>query len=149
MHVTNVEVIPAAYREPRLRNSWGGYSDIAARALVRLTTIDGEVGLGETYRDQSEALNRVRNLVKGMNPFERRPLELKLQNTVYGAIDMALHDLIGRALNEPVCSLERPRQKYEESDPLAYSPVKSTATEYAEAMDDIDRSNWLRNKPRW
>lgn len=45
--------------------------------------------------------------------------------------------------------LERARRKYEESDPLAYSSVESMATEYAEAMDDIGRSNWLPNKPRW
>ncbi|WP_227379332.1 hypothetical protein [Haladaptatus halobius] len=116
MRVTNFEVIPVAHREPRLRNSWGGHSDIAARTLVRLTTADSEVGLGETYGDQREAMNRVRNLVEGMNPFERKPLD---------------------------------RQKYEESDPLAYSSVESMATEYAEAMDDIGRSNWLPNKPRW
>lgn len=106
MRVTDFEVIPVAYREPRLRNSWGGHSDVAARTVVRLTTADGEVGVGETYGDQGDALNGVRNLVEGMNPFERTPLELKLQDPmVYGAIDTALYDLIGRALDEPVYNL--------------------------------------------
>jgi glucarate dehydratase len=103
MRITDMEVFPVAHREPRLRNSWGGHSDVAARTILRLTTADGEVGIGETYGDQSDSLERVRQLVEGANPFERKPLELKLQDPmVYGAIDTALYDLIGRALDEPV-----------------------------------------------
>ncbi|WP_458187008.1 enolase C-terminal domain-like protein [Haladaptatus sp. NG-WS-4] len=106
MRVTDMEVIPVAHREPRLRNSWGGHSDISARTLVRLTTADGEVGIGETYGDQGDALEDARSLVEGMNPFERKPLELRLQDPmVYGAIDTALHDLVGRALDESVYNL--------------------------------------------
>jgi glucarate dehydratase len=103
-----MEVIPVAHREPRLRNSWGAHSDVAARTIVRLTTADGAVGVSETYGDTQviSALEGSRGLVEGMNPFERKPLELQLQDSmVFGAIETALYDLIGRVHEEPVYSL--------------------------------------------
>jgi glucarate dehydratase len=123
MRVTDFEVIPVAHREPRLRNSWGGHSDVAARTLVRVTTADGEVGIGETYGDQASVLENARALVEGMNPFERKPLELRLQDPMaYGAIETALLDLVGRALDEPVYNLlgGRVRDEVEFSGYLFY-----------------------------
>ena len=108
MRITDMEVIPVAHREPRLRNSWGGHSDVAARTIVRLTSADGEVGISETYGDEQviAALDGASDLVEGMNPFERTPLELRLQDDMaFAAIDTALYDLVGRALDEPVYTL--------------------------------------------
>ena len=81
MRITDVEVIPVAHREPPLRNSWGAHSELAARAIVRVTTADGERGVAEGT--------------------------------------------------------------------LAYSSVESMAAEYADAMAEAGRSDWLPNKPRW
>ena len=49
MEIRSMEVIPVAHREPPLRNSWGVHDDLEARTIVRLTTADGLVGVGETY----------------------------------------------------------------------------------------------------
>lgn len=104
MRITNMEVIPVAHREPPLRNSWGAHSELAARTVVRLTTADGERGIAETYGDEHviDALSRARSLVEGMNPYERRPLLLRLQDPMaYGAVDTAIVDLLGRATDQP------------------------------------------------
>jgi glucarate dehydratase len=108
MRITDIEIIPIAHREPPLRNSWGAHSEIAARTIVRLTTADGEVGIAETYGDERviDALEQATSLVEGMNPYERKPLELRLQDPMaYGALDTALFDLIGKAVGEPVYNL--------------------------------------------
>lgn len=52
MDIRSLEVIPVAYREPPLRNSWGAHSELAARTIVRVETADGLVGVGETYGDE-------------------------------------------------------------------------------------------------
>jgi glucarate dehydratase len=108
MRITDVEIIPVAHREPPLRNSWGAHSEVAARTIVRLTTADGEVGIAETYGDEKviDALKRATSLVEGMNPYERKPLELRLQDPMaYGALDTALFDLIGKVVGEPAYNL--------------------------------------------
>lgn len=45
--------------------------------------------------------------------------------------------------------LDRLHERYTEEDTLAYSSVESMAAEYADAMADVGRSDWLPNKPRW
>lgn len=108
MRVSDMEVIPVAHREPRLRNSWGAHSDLAARTIVRLTTADGHVGVGETYGDDQviEALEGAKDLVEGANPFERKPLKFQLQDPMaFGAIETALYDLLGRIHGTPVHTL--------------------------------------------
>lgn len=157
MRVTDVEVIPIAHREPPLRNSWGAHSEVAARTIVRLTTADGQVGISETYGDETviNALERATSLVEGMNPYARRPLELRLQDPMaYGALNTALLDLIGKAVGEPVYNLlgGKVREeveysgylfyKYADSDPdsatVAPQEVNSAETMVEEAREFVD-----------
>jgi len=108
MRVTNIEVIPVAHREPPLRNSWGAHSELAARTIIRLTSADGTVGISETYGDTEiiRGLEGARDLVEGMNPYDRRPLRLRLQDEmVFGALETALLDMIGKSTGQPVHSL--------------------------------------------
>lgn len=108
MRITDVEVIPVAHREPPLRNSWGAHSELAARTLVRLTSADGTVGVGETYGDTEiiQGLEGARELVEGMDPHERRPLRLRLQDEmVFGALETAMLDMVGKETGQPVHSL--------------------------------------------
>lgn len=48
MWIAEMEVLPVAYREPPLRNSWGAHAEFASRTVVRLTAADGTLGYGET-----------------------------------------------------------------------------------------------------
>lgn len=108
--ITDIEVIPVAHREPPLRNSWGAHTSVAARTIIRLTTADGQVGISETYGDQKiiDALERAIDLVEGMNPHDRKPLELRLQDPMtYSALDTALLDLIGKEFGEPILQFAR------------------------------------------
>jgi glucarate dehydratase len=116
MRITDMEVIPVAHREPRLRNSFGVHSDVEARTLVRLTTADGTTGVGETYGNDAVVgqLEDARSLVEGMDPYDRRRLALRLQrgrgrgessNAAYAGIETALLDVVGKATGQRVVDL--------------------------------------------
>lgn len=108
MEIRSFEVIPVAHREPPLRNSWGAHSELAARTIVRVESDDGLVGVGETYGDQAvvRALKGATEVVEGMNPHDRTPLRLRLQDDMaFGAIETALFDLLGKETGQPVHSL--------------------------------------------
>ena len=161
MRITDMEVVPVAHREPPLRNSWGAHSELAARTVVRLTTADGEVGVGETYGDEAviDAFDGARDLVEGMNPYESRRLRYKLgDDMAYGAIDTALYDLIGRAVDEPVYNLlgGKVREdaefsaylfyKYADSDPetaaIAPQEVLTPEAMVEEAREFVDQGGF-------
>jgi glucarate dehydratase len=108
MRISEMEVVPVAHREPPLRNSWGIHDELASRTVVRLTSADGTVGYGETYGDPDviAGLERARDVVEGSNPYEYTRLRLRLQDDiVYGAIETALFDLLGKATGQPVHAL--------------------------------------------
>jgi glucarate dehydratase len=116
MEIREMEVTPVAHREPPLRNSWGVHSDVEARTIVRLTTADGLVGVGETYGNDAvlSELEGAVDTVEGSDPYETTRLELRLQGgrgrgeesgQAYGAIETALLDLRGKAVGEPVHKL--------------------------------------------
>lgn len=155
--ITDIEVIPVAHREPPLRNSWGAHTNVAARTIIRLTTADGQVGISETYGDQKiiDALERAIDLVEGMNPHDRKPLELRLQDPMtYSALDTALLDLIGKEFGEPIYNLLGGKlrdevqysgylfYKYEDKDPesaqIAPYAVNSPETLVKEARDFVN-----------
>lgn len=49
--ISSVEVIPLAFADPPLLNTWGAHEPLALRTLVILTLSDGTVGLGEAGGD--------------------------------------------------------------------------------------------------
>jgi len=158
MTIAEMEVYPVAHREPPLRNSWGAHSELAARTIVRVTSEDGEVGVGETYGDPG-IINQLRgavDLVEGLNPYEREPLRLRLQDDmVYGAIETALLDLIGKQTGQPVHALlgGKVREgveysaylfyKFADSDPdtaaIAPQEVRSPEAMVDEAREFVDK----------
>jgi glucarate dehydratase len=142
MRITDMEVIPVAHREPPLRNSWGAHTELAARTIVRLTTANGEVGVAETYGDDAviDALERARGQVEGMNPYDRRALELRLQDPMaYGAIDTAIVDLLGRETGQPACEIVggRVRDRVEFSGYLFYKYADSEPDTAAIAPEEV------------
>lgn len=152
-----MEVVPVAHREPPLRNSWGAHSDPAARTIVRLTSRDGTVGVGETYGDPDvlSALRGATDLVEGTNPLATEPLRLRLQDDhAYGGLETALLDLAGKSLVQPVHALLGGKvrdeveysaylfYKYADPDPenatLAPGAVDSPETMVEEAREFVD-----------
>lgn len=95
-----------------------GVETATTRTIVEIFTDEGIVGVGETYGGDAtvRALNFVKPLVVGCDPFEVEKLVKKLQvfcisyetfvpPHVVAAIEMACWDIMGKALNRPVCSL--------------------------------------------
>src|SRR5919199_3865894 len=111
MKIARVEIIPlrADLSAPR------GPSILTYKRretlFIKLTTDDGLVGWGETYRlaGVEGALRDVlAPLVGGRDPRELRKLHAEMRSATFdngfavGGMDLALHDLVGRALEVPV-----------------------------------------------
>jgi len=88
------------------------------RTILEVITDEGIVGIGETYGGSSTAgaLQSLREMVLGTDPFEFEKTLKRLQvfcisyetfvaPHVTAAFDMACLDIVGKALNRPVCSL--------------------------------------------
>jgi glucarate dehydratase len=88
------------------------------RTILEVITDEGIVGIGETYGGSSTAgaLQSLREMVAGTDPFEFEKTLKRLQvfcisyetfiaPHVTAALDMACLDIVGKALNRPVCSL--------------------------------------------
>jgi L-alanine-DL-glutamate epimerase-like enolase superfamily enzyme len=119
--ITDIEAIPFAipYRKPLQFAS--GEVSTAAHVLVRVHTDDGLVGIAEapprpfTYGETQESIVAVLRTVfapavVGMSAFDREAIGAKLARTVANpaakaALDMALWDVIGQALGQPVSTL--------------------------------------------
>jgi D-galactarolactone cycloisomerase len=114
MKIARVEIIPlrADLSAPR------GPSILTYKRretlFIKLTTDDGLVGWGETYRlaGVEGALRDVlAPLVGGRDPRELRKLHAEMRGATFdngfavGGMDLALHDLLGKALGVPVHQL--------------------------------------------
>ncbi len=108
MKIVDMQIISVAFPDPPLRNSVGVHEPFALRTLIKLTTDEGLVGWGETYGGSApqEALEAVRDLVIGADPFAIEALRLRVPDprTVAG-LEVAFLDLVGQALNQPVYNL--------------------------------------------
>lgn len=120
MKIARVDIIPVAFPEAPLRNSWGIHAPYAARTVVRLEADTGEVGYGETYGDQEAiaALERRKDTLIGEDPFNLERLALLLGGggpgaepggtggaAAYSAYETACFDLMGKAIGRPVSDL--------------------------------------------
>jgi D-galactarolactone cycloisomerase len=79
--------------------------------FIKLTTDDGRVGWGETYPMagvQAAIEDVLKPLVTGSSPLQTRALHLRMMSATFsngfavGGMDLALHDLWGKALGVPV-----------------------------------------------
>lgn len=124
-----------AIADPPLRSSYGLHAPWALRTIVELTTDDGITGISETYGGDGphDALEAVRGRVVGMDPFQLAGLyenlnreaspapgipggrtqtwlvpgenPLDRQNRTFAAIEIACLDIIGKAVDKPVCDV--------------------------------------------
>lgn len=120
MRITEFTVIPLAFRDPPLLNSWGVHEPLALRSLVKLVVDDSVVAWGEGSGEASvlAALNDARECVLGRSPFELAGIEqsvgAKLRalsrptREIAGAfaiIEVACHDAQGKLAGVPVAEL--------------------------------------------
>lgn len=126
--ISSVEIIPVRLplREPFVI-AYATYPDVPS-VLVRVTTVDGAVGwgeatpdpnvTGETYAGTTETLRRdLAPLLLGRDARDREAAIQALDARVEGvpaakaALDIALHDLVGRSLGVPIWVLLGGRSK--------------------------------------
>lgn len=120
MKITTMRVTPVAMSDPPLLNAAGVHAPWALRTIVELVTDDGVSGLGEVPGGASitAALEAAGEAVVDADPFARRALALRLEELgsrqgwnhgtlvkVQSAVDVACHDIVGKATGRPVCDL--------------------------------------------
>jgi glucarate dehydratase len=128
MRIVEYRVTPIAFGDPPLRAAMGLHAPYALRTIVELVADDGTTGVSETHGGTAvvDDLNRVAELVIGRDPFELADLERRIWGDggrwggegtqfwegrlhspprTFGAIEVACLDMIGKALDRPVCDL--------------------------------------------
>jgi glucarate dehydratase len=129
--ISRVEVTPVAFKDPPLLNAVGVHEPYALRAVVRVFTDDGLVGLGETYADDAhlERLRAVAAELPGLDAFETGALYAlttrvlarssgaggdgvagmitgaSTVDRVFSPFEVACLDVQGRAIGRPVVDL--------------------------------------------
>ena len=130
MKIVDYRVTPIAFGDPPLRAASGLHAPWALRTIVEVVSEDGISGVSETHGGSAvvEDLLAVGDLVVGRDPFQLAELEhvlvagrtgaigsaagpalwegrLSSPQRTFGAIEVAFLDLIGKALDRPVCDL--------------------------------------------
>src|SRR3954452_19570905 len=132
MRITAIDIIPIRLPlyEPFII-SYGTFPDVPT-VLVRLTTDSGLVGwgegtpdavaTGETFGGATETLRAIAPALLGRDPRDRsgamRAVEARIGGapTARAALDIALHDLAGRAANLPIWALLGGRAREQRHD---------------------------------
>jgi glucarate dehydratase len=122
MRIDEMIITPIALSDPPLLNAAGLHAPYALRVIVELVTDDHLYGLGEIPggEDAVKALEAVRELVLGQDPFQLNAISLALAARagdplnplsdrkvarVFSAIEVACLDLMGKATGRPVVDL--------------------------------------------
>ena len=133
MKVVDLRVHSIAISDPPLRSSYGLHQPYALRTILELVSDQGVVGIAETLGGDgiAKGFEALRPRLLGQDPFSlagllidlvenkalgssldrsqtlfvpgENPLDLKQR--LYSAIEIAALDLVGRALERPVCDL--------------------------------------------
>lgn len=135
MRISGIKLHSIAIADPPLRSSYGLHAPWALRTIVELETDDGIRGVSETYGGETPraALQAASQRIIGMDPFrlaelwENMSADVKSASSTPGgrsqtwlvpgenptdqhartfaAIEIACLDIIGKAVNRPVCDL--------------------------------------------
>ncbi|WP_311215388.1 MULTISPECIES: enolase C-terminal domain-like protein [unclassified Arthrobacter] len=121
MKIERIEAIPYSIPYARPLAFASGYVSAAEHVLIRIHTDDGITGIADlpprpyTYGEtQKSAVAVVDGLlapqIQGLDPFGREKIQQILNRTVHnqtakGALDIALWDIIGKSLGQPVSRL--------------------------------------------
>jgi glucarate dehydratase len=126
MRITDLRATPIAIGDPPLRSAFGLHAPFALRTIVEIVTDDGITGLAETYGGEAplRALERAKSKVVGRDPWQLTRLRADVEGAdgktpegfawesrslagpaLFGAIEVACLDAIGRATRRPVVDL--------------------------------------------
>ena len=131
MKIQDMHITPVAIADPPLRNAAGLHAPYALRVIVELITSDGISGLGEMPggADILADLEAVKHLVIDADPFQlnailhaieahfatgdaaiskdtmRTTKASRRSARTYSPIEVACLDIIGKAINKPVCDV--------------------------------------------
>jgi len=118
--------------------------------ILSLETDEGLVGLGEAFRGQAEeAVRQAAQSLLGQDPLELNPQQLPVPQGLAPAFEMALYDIVGKAVGLPVCSLlgARYREKVEVSYWSPHTPPGETAEGARIAVEKGFKSYKLKARP--
>ena len=140
MKISKLLLHPVAVADGPLRSSYGLHAPYALRTIVELKTTDGLTGISETYGGdrQLATFERLRSRVEGMDPFALTCLWQDLMaaakqsggdpshtmlvpgenpldepQRAFAAIEIACLDIIGKALDKPICDVVGGRARSE------------------------------------
>jgi glucarate dehydratase len=135
MKIAKFKLHSIAIADPPLRSSYGLHAPWALRTIVELETDDGIKGVSETYGGDAPraALEKAREFVIGRDPFQLAGLYRQLcgkeaaprdvpggrsqtwlvpgenpldqHNRTFAALEIACLDIIGKAVNRPLCDV--------------------------------------------
>jgi len=126
LKITDLRATPIAVGDPPLRSAFGLHAPFALRTIVEVVTDDGITGLAETYGGDAplRALQRAKPNVVGRDPWQLTRLRADIEGAngktpegfawesrslagpaLFGAIEVACLDVIGRATKRPVADL--------------------------------------------
>ncbi len=127
MRIIDYRVTPIAFSDPPVRAAFGLHAPYALRTIVELVADDGTTGVSETHGGAAVVadLKAVGDLIVGRDPFQLAALQaaiwpgsnatpigsalwegrLSSPARTFGAIEVACLDMIGKAVERPVCDL--------------------------------------------
>ena len=120
MEIVEMRITPIAMSDPPLLNAAGLHAPYALRTIVELVCDDGIYGLGEVPggSEITAALEAAGEVVVGADPFAVRATLARLADAAgrfgwsrrvlalaQSAVDVALHDLVGKEIGRPVVDL--------------------------------------------
>jgi len=127
MNITEMIVTPIAFADPPLLNAAGLHAPYALRIIIEIKTNEGISGIGEIAGGSAvlESLNQAKKFLIGQDPFKRNKIRITIEdgfaniqdtlntgyapkgvaNRMYSAINVALLDIIGKAIERPIYDL--------------------------------------------
>src|SRR5579872_3073718 len=118
--ITNVETFSLVHKLPKAIGVSTALSNVRDALLVKITTDSGLVGWGETSDvggTRGIIEDHLKTVLLGKNPLEHRKLWRALWGANFGdgravaGVDIALHDLRGKALGQSVAEMYGGRQQ--------------------------------------
>lgn len=97
--ISSVDVVPLAFADPPLLNSWGVHEPLALRSLVRLRLADGTIGYGEASGDLA-VLSRLRDAARALDGVAVDDARA-IRAAVLGSVDPALPEVARQVVLAP------------------------------------------------